>query len=76
MGEGAHRLLKLLCSKFFDPSRYENRDPDVRFRGAYGTVYKAFLPSEPFEVAVKVIDKPKNIYDPSMLSDIYTEVTL
>ena len=74
MGEGAHRLLKLLCWRFFDQTRYSNRDPDVRFRGAYGTVYKAYLPSEPFEVAVKVMDMPKNIFDPSLLGDIYTEV--
>jgi hypothetical protein len=75
MGEGAHRLLKLLCWRLFDTARYSNRDPDVRLRGAYGTVYKAFLPSEPFEVAVKVMEMPKNIYDPSLLGDIYTEVT-
>ena len=74
MGDAAHRLLKLLCSMQFNPARYSNRDPEIRFRGAYGTVYKAYLPSEPFEVAVKIIDMPKTIHDPCTMADIFTEV--
>lgn len=76
ISDGAHRLLKLLCSSHFNPSRYANRDPDIRFRGAYGTVYKAYLPSEPFEVAVKIIDMPKTIHDPCTIADLFTEVTI
>jgi hypothetical protein len=68
-------LLKLMSSTHFNPNRYSNRDPDIRFRGAYGTVYKAYLPSEPFVVALKVIDMPKTIHDACTIGDIFTEVS-
>jgi hypothetical protein len=67
-------LLKLMSTTHFNPNRYSNRDPDIRFRGAYGTVYKAYLPSEPFVVALKVIDMPKTIHDACTIGDIFTEV--
>lgn len=75
-GGAAHRLLKLLIVKLFQPARYSNRDPKVRFRGAYGTVYRVLLPSEPFELAVKVIELPKDIHAPCTLQDLYTEVSI
>jgi len=72
----AHRLLKLLSVKLFQPSRYSNRDPKVRFRGAYGTVYRVMLPSEPFELAIKVVELPKDMHAPCTLQDLYTEVSI
>ena len=34
------------------------------------------LPSEPFELAVKVIELPKDIHAPCTLQDLYTEVSI
>jgi hypothetical protein len=75
-GQAAHRLLKLLVIKLFQPSRYCNRDPNVRFRGAFGTVYRVLLPSEPFEVAIKVIELPKDMHAPCSLQDLFSEVSI
>jgi serine/threonine protein kinase len=74
--DAAHRLLKLLIVKLFQPSRYSNRDPKVRFRGAYGTVYRVLLPSEPFELAIKVVELPKDMHAPCTLQDLFTEVSI
>ena len=75
-GDQSHRLLKLLVDKLFQPLRYSNRDPAVRFRGAFGTVYRVVLPWEPFELALKVIELPKDIHAPCTLQDLFTEVSI
>ena len=75
-GASAHRLLKLLVNKLFQPSRYCNRDANVRFRGAFGTVYRVMMPSEPFELAVKVMELPKDLHSPCTLQDLFTEVSI
>jgi len=48
----------------------------VRLRGAYGTVYQALLPSEPWAVALKVIDLPRGLHDAATLADLYAEVAI
>lgn len=77
-GPAALVLLRLLVQKLFNPNTYSQRDPGVRFRGAFGTVYRCALPylSDPGFVALKVIDLPSAVHDRSVLADLYTEIVV
>mmetsp|Transcript_10661 Transcript_10661/g.20673 ORF Transcript_10661/g.20673 Transcript_10661/m.20673 type:complete len:1973 (-) Transcript_10661:893-6811(-) len=67
------RLLKLLCTAFFDSKLYTGWRKIGT--GAYGTVYECETGlSEPVTVAIKKMSVPKSIYDRSVLHDIFTEI--
>lgn len=67
------RLLKLLCTSFFDSKLYTGWQKIAT--GAYGTVYECETGlSEPVTVAIKKMSVPKSIYDRSVLHDIFTEI--
>eukprot|EP01088_Endostelium_zonatum_P014717 TRINITY_DN3332_c0_g1_i2.p1 TRINITY_DN3332_c0_g1~~TRINITY_DN3332_c0_g1_i2.p1 ORF type:complete len:1535 (-),score=318.61 TRINITY_DN3332_c0_g1_i2:98-4702(-) len=74
LGETPFRLLKLLCKKLFDPSLYKNLKRIGA--GAYGFVYKASLEADDQEVAVKLMDVPKDITDRCTVHDIFSEVLI
>jgi serine/threonine protein kinase len=69
-----HRLLKLICTAFFDGNMYsEYRKLDV---GAYGTVYEATTGLEdPEKVAIKKMAVPVSIEDRCVLHDIFNEIS-
>ncbi|PRP83232.1 hypothetical protein PROFUN_09444 [Planoprotostelium fungivorum] len=81
-------LLKLLCTKLFQPSMYsdfarigagEERKSGTQLTtaGAYGSVYRACVAhDEKFKVAVKLLSLPRSIHDRSALFDIFTEVSI
>lgn len=69
------RLLKLLCTRLFDPSMY--RDQKLLARGAYGTVYSCTTGlAEPKTVAIKILPLPKSISERCVLHDIFTEIAV
>jgi hypothetical protein len=74
LGAAATRLLRLLCQRLFRASLYRHRDPAVRYRGAFGTVYKGRLPLAPHDVAIKLLDVPSSIHDRCVLPDLFAEV--
>lgn len=44
--------------------------------GAYGTVYRCVVENEKLEVAVKLMELPKSMYDRCVLHDIFTEILI
>jgi hypothetical protein len=74
LGAAATRLLRLLCARLFRASLYRHRDAAVRYRGAFGTVYKGRLPLAPHDVAIKLLDVPSSIHDRCVLPDLFAEV--
>mmetsp|Transcript_18645 Transcript_18645/g.25756 ORF Transcript_18645/g.25756 Transcript_18645/m.25756 type:complete len:973 (+) Transcript_18645:2-2920(+) len=73
-GDAEYRLLKLLCARLFDPSKFKGLSRLAV--GAFGVVYQAYLPQLQERVAVKMMDVPKNIFDRCVLHDIFTEITI
>lgn len=72
MKEGAYRMLKLLTNRLFSPEQYQHMKRIAI--GAYGTVYKCTVGSENLNVAVKLMELPKSIWDRCVLHDIFTEI--
>ena len=73
------RLLRLLSSSLFSPSKYELMD--YISSGAYGRVCKARIKedekgSEAFPLAVKQLKLPVGPYDKCLLADLVTEVAI
>ncbi len=69
------RLLKLLCTRLFDPSIY--REQRLLARGAYGTVYSCRTGlAEPKTVAIKILPVPNSISERCVLHDIFTEIAV
>ena len=67
-------MLKLLCSSFTDPKLYKNQKKIGG--GAYGTVFSYDTSLvKPKSVALKICNFPKNIYERSVLHDIFSEIT-
>eukprot|EP01125_Pyxidicula_operculata_P002656 TRINITY_DN124_c7_g1_i1.p1 TRINITY_DN124_c7_g1~~TRINITY_DN124_c7_g1_i1.p1 ORF type:complete len:2853 (+),score=800.21 TRINITY_DN124_c7_g1_i1:78-8636(+) len=68
----AFRMLKLISTRFFQPSLLTDL---VQFaEGAYGRVYGCKLLGE--NVAVKQMDVPPSIHDRCVPHDIFTEITI
>ncbi|MDP2437988.1 MAG: dual specificity protein phosphatase PHS1 family protein, partial [archaeon] len=75
MGEHPFRLLKLLCTHLFDPSRYKQLVKIAQ--GGYGAVYFAVLEDEGgSKVAVKLMNLPKTPHDRCVVHDIFTEISV
>lgn len=75
MGKHAFRLLKLLCTHLFDPSRYKQLTKIAQ--GGYGSVYFAVLEDEGgSKVAVKLMDLPRSLHDRCVVHDIFTEISV
>ena len=75
MGEHTFRLLKLLCTHLFDPSRYKQLVKIAQ--GGYGAVYFSVLEDEGgSKVAVKLMNLPKTPHDRCVVHDIFTEISV
>ena len=79
LGIHAERLLRLSCDALFRSERYSQRT--LVSRGAYAQVHRCVLPHEigtfnSVEVAVKLIDAPQNIHEPSNVNAVYSEIAL
>ncbi|KRW99809.1 Protein kinase-like domain [Pseudocohnilembus persalinus] len=68
------RLIKLLCSSFSDFSIYKKWEKINA--GAFGTIFSSQVQlATPFEVAIKQMSIPKQIFDRCVIYDIFSEIT-